>query len=114
MINQIVSADCVKYKLDASSVTEAVLELLKLATLRGSVVDPEVAAEAIFLKEATRPTCWKNGVCFPRSCAHGVQEITFMVGRFSKPVECDCGKRHRVQIVLCLVGPILWRCNTSE
>jgi mannitol/fructose-specific phosphotransferase system IIA component (Ntr-type) len=94
----------VKFKLESTSLYEAVDELIALCQTNGDVTDAAPVKAAFLMREGVRTCCNETGVLLPRATCNSVSGVKLVIGRFENPIKCNCPDAHEVKLIFLMLG----------
>lgn len=104
-LTDILTADCIKSPLEATSKQAAINELVDLLAARGRVRQPAELKDAVWTREMTRTTGIGLGLAIPHGKSAGVDKLAIAIGKPAAPMEFQSIDAKPVKLIILLASP---------
>ncbi|MDX2118099.1 MAG: PTS sugar transporter subunit IIA [Planctomycetota bacterium] len=101
----ILTIDCIKAPLAATSKRDAINELVDVLGRAGRVSDTKALQEAVWVREQTRTTGIGNGLAIPHGKCAGMPALSMAIGKPATPMEFEAIDRQPVKLIVLLASP---------
>ncbi len=104
-LTSILTPDCVRAPMKATSKIEAITELVDLLADAGRVGDRDRVLKAVLDRERTASTGIGQGLAVPHGKCSGCSGLVMAIGKPAEPLEFDSKDGRPVEIVVLLASP---------
>jgi len=105
ILTQILQPTCVKAPLEGKDKKSVITELVDLLNDNGSLLDRDVALEAVMMREQTKSTGIGSGIAIPHGKCNAVKELVMAIGIAAEPIDFESIDGKPVIIIILLVSP---------
>jgi len=105
-LTEILSRDCIKVPLEASTKQEAILELADVLASKAGLSDPDELKQAVWQREQTRTTGIGHGVAIPHGKCKGIDRLLMAIGIPAQPLEFGAIDGKPVELIILLGSPV--------
>jgi fructose-specific phosphotransferase system IIA component len=102
---EILNSKCIKAPLSATDKRGVIDELVDVLAAAGSVSDPAVLKEAVWMREQTRTTGIGHGLAIPHGKCPGMTSLVMAIGKPAEPLDFEAIDGRPVQLVVLLASP---------
>jgi len=104
-LTDILTDECVKVPLAATTKEPAITELIDLLDANGQLTDRDVMLRAVLEREQTRTTGIGHGLAVPHGKAHGCTELVMAIGKPAEPIDFQSIDKKPVHVIVLLASP---------
>jgi len=97
--------NCVKVPVEGRDKDAVITELVDLLEASGSLMDRDVALEAVLTRERIQSTGTGAGIAIPHGKCNAVKEVVMAIGIAGEPIEFESVDGQPVKILFLLVSP---------
>ena len=104
-LTQVLQTNCVKVPVEGRDKDAVITELVDLLEASGSLMDRDVALEAVLTRERIQSTGTGAGIAIPHGKCNAVKEVVMAIGIAGEPIEFESVDGQPVKILFLLVSP---------
>ncbi len=104
-LTDILSPECVKVPLTASTKDQAIAELVDVLASNGKIQNREAVLKAILDREATRSTGIGYGLAVPHGKCAGCPKLAMAIGKPGAPIDFASTDGKPVRLIVLLASP---------
>ncbi len=103
---EIITPECIKVPLEATSKRAVIDELVDVLAKTGRVTNPAALKDAVWTRESTRTTGIGHNLAIPHGKSEGVKDLAMAIGRPKEPIDFLSIDNRPVKLVVLLASPI--------
>jgi fructose-specific phosphotransferase system IIA component len=104
-LTDILTVDCIRVPLRASSKREVIHELVDVLHAANRITEPQLLKDAVWQREQTRTTGLGAGLAIPHGKCAGIPALSLAIGKPANPMDFEAIDGKPVKLVVLLASP---------